>query len=106
MKPALTLHIALLGRQKNVRQKMGDRHSIFCRPSFCRFFLSALLLAAFTPLPAAEFFVSPSGNDTNPGTEAKPLATLERRAMRRGSRARGTHRGAGRRLLLEADADA
>lgn len=40
--------------------------------------LIALLLASFTPLPAAEFFVSPSGNDTNPGTEAKPFATLER----------------------------
>lgn len=36
---------------------------------------AALLLA---PLHAAEFHVSPAGNDVNPGTKAKPFATLER----------------------------
>ena len=29
-------------------------------------------------LPAAEFHVSPAGNDANPGTQAQPFATLER----------------------------
>ncbi|MCU0980206.1 MAG: hypothetical protein MUF25_13720 [Pirellulaceae bacterium] len=78
VRPTLTLHIALWVGKKMSGTKWETASSIFCRTSFCRFFLSALLLAAFTPLPAAEFFVSPSGNDTNPGTEAKPFATVER----------------------------
>ena len=37
-----------------------------------------LLLASLAVLHAAEFFVSPTGNDTDAGTKAKPFATLER----------------------------
>ncbi len=74
----LTLHIALWVGRKISGRKWGTCNSVFCRPSFCRFLLSVLLLATCTRLPAAEFFVSRSGNDSNPGTEAKPLATLER----------------------------
>jgi len=37
-----------------------------------------LLLASATPGFAAELHVSPDGNDANPGTQAKPFATLER----------------------------
>jgi hypothetical protein len=40
--------------------------------------LAALLLAPLAALHAAEFHVAPSGNDVNPGTKAKPFATLER----------------------------
>lgn len=37
------------------------------------------LVARFTPAASAkEFFVSPAGRDTNPGTEAKPFATPPR----------------------------
>jgi len=37
-----------------------------------------LMLLAATAATAAEFFVAPSGSDTNPGTRATPFATLER----------------------------
>jgi hypothetical protein len=40
--------------------------------------LAALLLAPLPALHAAEFHVAPLGNDANPGTKAKPFATLER----------------------------
>jgi hypothetical protein len=40
-------------------------------------FLSATLLLALPGL-SAELYVSPVGRDTNPGTRAKPFATLER----------------------------
>ena len=39
--------------------------------------LSTMLLLAL-PCPAAELYVSPHGSDANPGTRAKPFATLER----------------------------
>src|SRR6478609_11776589 len=43
------------------------------------FITSALLLLALAPLGhAAEFHVSPDGSDSNPGTAAKPFATLEK----------------------------
>jgi hypothetical protein len=38
--------------------------------------LLALLLLRLGALDAAEFHVAPTGNDVNPGTEAKPLATI------------------------------
>src|SRR2546430_6653074 len=38
--------------------------------------LDALCIAR--PASAAEFHVATNGNDTNPGTQAKPFATLER----------------------------
>jgi len=41
------------------------------------FILTALLLAPLTALSAADFHVSPNGNDADPGTAAKPFATLE-----------------------------
>jgi len=37
-----------------------------------------LLLVCAIPCLAAEFHLAPSGNDANPGTQAKPFATLER----------------------------
>lgn len=40
--------------------------------------LTALLLAPPAALPAAEFHVSPSGDDADDGTKAQPFATLER----------------------------
>lgn len=42
-----------------------------------RIILTALLLAPLAALHAAEVHVSPSGNDANLGTEAKPLATIQ-----------------------------
>ncbi|MBI5820017.1 MAG: right-handed parallel beta-helix repeat-containing protein [Verrucomicrobia bacterium] len=51
--------------------------------------LIAPLLASLITLHAAEIFVSPDGNDANPGTKAKPFATLERaRDAARQSKAR------------------
>ena len=40
--------------------------------------LASLLWASPVALPAAEFFVSPAGNDSASGSKAKPFATLER----------------------------
>ena len=37
-----------------------------------------LLMLASPDAPAAQLFVAPNGDDANPGTEAKPFATLER----------------------------
>ena len=42
-----------------------------------RMILAALLLAPLGALNAEEFHLAPTGNDANPGTEAKPLATLQ-----------------------------
>ncbi len=41
--------------------------------------VTSLSLAVFllAPLHAADFHVAPTGNDANPGTKAKPLATLQ-----------------------------
>jgi len=42
-------------------------------------FLTAVSLALTSPmLIAADFYVATNGSDTNPGTEARPFATLER----------------------------
>jgi hypothetical protein len=41
-------------------------------------FLAVLLLTPLAGLRAAEFHVAPGGNDANPGTMARPFATLER----------------------------
>jgi hypothetical protein len=41
-------------------------------------FLLALLPLLGTPSPASVSYVSPSGDDDNPGTEDRPIATLER----------------------------
>jgi hypothetical protein len=38
--------------------------------------LSAIVLLAATAATAADFYVAPGGNDANPGTPDKPLATL------------------------------
>jgi hypothetical protein len=96
LNPTLMLLIALWFGRKMSGRKWDTSSSIFCRPSFCRFFLSVLLLATCTRLPAAEFFVSPSGNDTNPGTEAKPFATLER------ARDAARHQGEPARVVVRA----
>ena len=40
--------------------------------------LAALLMAPLAAVRAADFFVAPAGNDANPGTEAKPFATVQR----------------------------
>ncbi len=42
------------------------------------FVLAGVVGAAAFPARAAEFYVAPSGNDAEPGTRAKPFATLER----------------------------
>jgi hypothetical protein len=39
---------------------------------------TVLLMTLPASLCAAEFHVAPNGNDANPGTGAKPFATLER----------------------------
>ena len=39
--------------------------------------LLATLLAVAPPLPAADYFVAPNGNDTNPGTKDQPFATIQ-----------------------------
>lgn len=40
--------------------------------------IGTLLLLAAEPSPAATWHVAPAGNDANPGTEARPFATLAR----------------------------
>jgi len=45
---------------------------------FTRAFATAVLAISWAEVPAAEFYVSPAGNDANPGTQAGPFATLER----------------------------
>jgi hypothetical protein len=42
--------------------------------------LSLLLTALVSPVGAAEYFVSPNGNDRDPGTLEKPFATLRKAA--------------------------
>ena len=42
----------------------------------CRFWVLALYCTLALPAPAVEFFVSPGGNDNNPGTQAKPFASI------------------------------
>ena len=49
-----------------------------------------LLLTATTTARAAEFFVSPTGSDGDPGTIERPFATVRRRRTRR---PRGTRFG-------------
>jgi hypothetical protein len=39
--------------------------------------IATLLLLNFSPAPAAEIFVSAGGNDANPGTKQKPLASFQ-----------------------------
>ena len=51
-----------------------------------RLLLLALVALAGTASAAeVEFFVSPAGQDTHPGTAEKPFATLERARMRSGN---------------------
>ncbi len=45
---------------------------------FTRALLALFILTAATSLPAAEFFVAPTGSDTAAGTKDKPFATLQR----------------------------
>jgi hypothetical protein len=53
--------------------------------------LAAVALALASQSPAATFFVATNGSNANPGTEAKPFATLERaRDVIRKSRANGS----------------
>ena len=49
--------------------------AVMKRRNLIAIFLSC---AAAQLAPAAEFHVAPNGNDANPGTAAKPFATLER----------------------------
>lgn len=48
------------------------------KPIIASLILAVSLSASLAAVHAVEFFVSPSGNDTNPGTKTKPFATLER----------------------------
>lgn len=52
-------------------------------------FIVFLLVVLATPSHALDFFVSPNGNDANPGTEQKPFATPAR-AQNAARRARQT----------------
>ena len=64
--------------------------------------LGAVFLLAAARAQAAEYFVAPTGSDTNPGTMAAPFATIQKgHDVRR----RGRHRLAARRHLLQHDAD-
>jgi len=45
-----------------------------------RFLCAGLLLALLAPLHAAEFHVATAGADSNPGTRARPLRTIQRAA--------------------------
>ncbi len=48
-------------------------------PTVARLFIGVCLIAiATSALPAAEFFVSPGGDDAQPGSLLKPFATLQR----------------------------
>ena len=47
------------------------------KPIITRILVSALALVAFAA-SAADFYVAPDGSDANPGTSAKPFASLER----------------------------
>src|SRR5271163_3410314 len=45
----------------------------------CQFYLAALCLFSFAlKLGAMQFYVSPEGDDLNPGTKVRPFASLER----------------------------
>ena len=46
----------------------------------------AVILVAATALAAADFYVAPGGDDSNPGTEARPFATLDRARIAVGGR--------------------
>ena len=46
-------------------------------PNLTRIIVGALALISTVAI-AADFYVAPDGNDANPGTQAKPFATLER----------------------------
>ncbi len=49
------------------------------------FLYAALAAVAWTPFPmAAEYFVSPTGNDANPGTRRQPFETISAAAKRLG----------------------
>lgn len=44
----------------------------------CLIALTAFVWPTLPPLAAADFYVAPDGDDTHPGTLAKPFATLTR----------------------------
>ena len=46
-------------------------------PTILRIILAALLLAPLAALGAAEFHVATNGSDADPGTEVRPLATIQ-----------------------------
>jgi hypothetical protein len=50
---------------------MSSKNTILCLSL-------SLFIAACSGAAAAEIHVSPAGNDANPGTKAKPFATIER----------------------------
>ncbi len=44
---------------------------------FVQILVSASVVLAWSLVSAADFYVSPAGNDANPGSESRPFATLE-----------------------------
>jgi hypothetical protein len=56
----------------------------------CTIYLLSLLALAL-PAHAMELFVGPDGDDTNPGTKAKPLASLEAARDQLRTEGGGTH---------------
>ncbi len=61
---------------------------------FIMMLVGGAMMMSSTALSGAEFFVSPNGRDSNPGSEVKPFATLEKardaiRAMDKQAKAKG-----------------
>ena len=52
------------------------------KTAFCSLLLAIHALASGLTLQAAELWVSPGGNDANPGTPAQPLASLSQAFLR------------------------
>ena len=50
----------------------------FSKKSFSKMALGALSMSSFLSLHAKDYFISPNGNDKNPGSLAAPFASLEK----------------------------
>lgn len=55
---------------------MHPHHHLFLRRSFVTLAITLLLVVHASVAFAADYYVSPSGNDSNPGTLAAPFATI------------------------------
>ena len=83
-----TIYNALEGQRPRCPQKRGEsmkenskarRFFTFCGTAFALILLGGCRLASTSDAqPCSAVYVSPSGSDQNPGTKAKPFATLQR----------------------------